>query len=117
MVRTEDAVIARFEHSGEKFEILVDPHLAMDAKSGKDVDFEGLMLIDQVFKDAGKGEAKNEESLRKVFGTTDVRAIVKKILTEGEIQLTTVQRREIGDRKRKEIVTFISRNAMNPQTN
>src|SRR3989344_2750247 len=117
MVRTEDAVIARFEHSGEKFEILVDPHLAMDLKHGKDVNFEDLMLIDTVFKDANKGEAKNEESLRKVFGTIDVKAVVKKIIAEGEIQLTTAQRKEIAERKKKEIITFISRNAMNPQTN
>ena len=117
MVRTEDAVVARFEHSGEKFEILVDPHMAMDVKHGKEADFDDLMLIDKVFKDAAKGEAKNEASLMKVFGTTDIRPIVKKILTEGEIQLTTQQRREIAERKRREVVTFISRNAMNPQTN
>ncbi len=117
MVRTEDAVIARLEHAGEKFEILVDPHLAMDMKHGKEVDFGDLMLIDSVFKDANKGEAKSEESLKKVFGTTDVKAIVKKIITEGTIQLTTAQRREIAERKKREIITFISKNAMNPQTN
>ena len=89
----------------------------MDMKHGKDVDFSDLMLIDQVFKDAGKGEAKNEESLKKVFGTTDIRSVVRKIISEGEIQLTTQQRREIAERKRKEIVNYISRNAMNPQTN
>ncbi|HIH10034.1 MAG TPA: ribosome assembly factor SBDS [Candidatus Diapherotrites archaeon] len=116
MVRTEDAVIARFEHSGEKFEILVDPHLAMDLKQGRAVDFGDLMLIDTIFKDANKGEEKSEESLRKVFGTTDKKAIATRIITEGEIQLTTAQRKEIAERKRREIVTFISRNAMNPQT-
>ena len=117
MVRTEDAVIARFEHSGEKFEILVDPHLAMDLKHGKEVDFEDLMLIDTIFKDAGKGEEKAEESLKRVFVTTDVRQIAKRIIAEGTIQLTTQQRKEITERKRREVVTFISRNAMNPQTN
>lgn len=117
MVRTEDAVIARYEHSGEKFEILVDPNLAMDMKHGKEVDFGDLMLIDTVFKDAGKGEEKSEQSLNAVFGTTDVQKIVKKIIEEGEIQLTTAQRKEITERKRREIVAFISRNAMNPQTN
>ena len=39
MVKMEDAVIARFEHSGEKFELLVDPNLAMDLKNGKEVNF------------------------------------------------------------------------------
>src|SRR3989338_4739065 len=103
MVRTEDAVIARFEHSGEKFEILVDPHLAMDLKHGKEVDFEDLMLIDTIFKDAGKGEEKAEESLKRVFVTTDVRQIAKRIIAEGTIQLTTQQRKEITERKRREV--------------
>lgn len=116
MVRVEDAVIARLEHSGERFEILVDPNLAMDLKHGKAVDFDELLAIDSVFKDAHKGEAKGEDSLKKVFGTTKALEIAKRIILEGEVQLTTQQRRDIAERKRKEVINFISRNAMNPQT-
>ncbi|MCH7902422.1 ribosome assembly factor SBDS [archaeon] len=117
MVRTEDAVIARYEHAGEKFEILVDPDLAMDLKHGKEINFDDLFAIDTVFKDAKKGEAKSEEALEKVFLTKDVQEIAKKIIMEGDVQLTTDQRRKIADRKRKEIINFISQNAVNPQTN
>ncbi|MEK6957664.1 MAG: ribosome assembly factor SBDS [archaeon] len=117
MVRTEDAVIARFEHSGEKFEILVDPDLAMDLKHGKEVSTDDLLASEMVFKDAHKGEEKNAESLKKVFGTTDIAKIAKRIVSEGEVQLTTQQRHGIAEKKRKEIVAFISRNAFNPQTN
>ena len=116
MVRTEDAVIARFEHSGEKFEILVDPYLAMDLKHGKEINFDDLMATDLVFKDAHKGEEKNQEKLKDVFGTEDINEIAKKIITEGEVQLTTQQRKELVEKKRKEIVDFLSRNALNPQT-
>jgi len=116
MVRTEDAVIARYEHSGEKFEILVDPDLAMDLKHGKEVNFDDLLAIDTVFKDAKKGEDKSEEKLQEVFNTTDAKEIAKKIILEGEVQLTTDQRRAIIEKKRKEIITFISANAINPQT-
>ncbi len=117
MVRVEEAVVARLEHSGEKFEVLVDPHLAMDLKHGKEVDFEDLLAIDTVFKDAGKGEEKSHESLKKVFGTTRTYDIARKIIREGTIQLTTQQRREIVEKKRREVVNFICRNAMNPQAN
>ncbi|MCR4368775.1 MAG: ribosome assembly factor SBDS [archaeon] len=117
MVRTEDAVIARYEHSGEKFEVLVDPDLAMDLKHGKTVNFDDLLATDIVFKDAKKGEEKNEEALAKVFGTKDINKVAKRIIEEGEVQLTTEQRRQITEKKRKEIINFISRNAMNPQTN
>jgi len=116
MVRTEDAVIARYEHSGEKFEILVDPDLAMDLKHGKEVNFDDLLAIDTVFKDAKKGEDKSEETLQKVFDTTDTKEIAKKIISEGEVQLTTDQRRAITEKKRKEVVNFIATNAVNPQT-
>lgn len=117
MVRTEDAVIARYEHAGEKFEILVDPDLAMDLKHGKEINFDDLFAIDTVFKDAKKGEVKSEETLEKIFLTKDVKEIAKKIIMEGDVQLTTDQRRKIAERKRKEIVNFISQNAVNPQTN
>ena len=61
MVKLTDAVIARFEHSGERFEMLVDPYLAMDLKHGKEVSFDDLLAADTVFKDANKGDAKSED--------------------------------------------------------
>ena len=79
MVKLEDAVIARLEHGGEKFELLVDPYIALDLKHGKDVKFEELLAADTVFKDARKGEEKSPESLKKVFGTTDISEVAKKI--------------------------------------
>ena len=117
MVKLTDAVIARFEHSGERFELLVDPYLAMDLKHGKEVSFDDLLAADTVFKDAGKGDAKSEDSIKKVFHTTDIKEIARKIIVDGDVQLTTQQRRDMVERKRIEIVTFISRNALNPQTN
>ena len=117
MVKLTDAVIARLEHSGEKFELLVDPYLAMDLKHGKEVSFDDLLAADTVFKDAHKGDAKSEDSLKKVFNTTDIKEIARKIIVDGEVQLTTQQRREMVEKKRMEIITFISRNAVNPQTN
>lgn len=117
MVRTEDAVIARYKHSGEHFELLVDPDLAMDLRSGKHVNINELLAIDTVFKDARKGEEKSELIVEKVFGTKDISKIAKKIVSEGEVQLTTDQRRNMLEAKRKEIVNLISKNAMNPQTN
>ncbi|MFH1224632.1 MAG: ribosome assembly factor SBDS [Candidatus Diapherotrites archaeon] len=117
MVKLEDAVIARLERSGEKFEVLVDPNLATDVKGGKDVNIGDLLAIDTVFKDARKGEEKGEESIKKVFGTTNLKEVVWKIILEGDVQLTTQQRRDMHERKRKEIVAFIARNAINPQAN
>jgi len=117
MVKMEDAVIARFEHSGHKFEILVDPETALEAKnSGKLPELSELLAFEAIYKDANKGEEASEETIKKVFGTTEIEKIVLRILEHGEIQLTTDQRRRMLERKRTEIIMFIAGNAINPQT-
>ncbi len=42
--------------------------------------------------------------------------IAEKIIHEGELQLTTEQRRKIQEDKKRQVVTFIAQNAINPQT-
>ncbi len=116
MVRTEDAVIARYSHSGKHFEILVDADLALALKEGKEVSFNDLLAIDTIFKDAKKGDEASPEALKEAFGSEDVNAVSRKIILEGEVQLTTEQRRKMMENKRKEIIAMISREAINPQT-
>ncbi len=116
MVKLEDAVIARYEYAGERFELLVDPTLAMALKHGAKVPIEDLLVIDSVFKDAHKGDVKSEERVKAIFGTNDLKTVVERIVKEGEVQLTTQQRREMQDRRRTEVIQFIARNAVNPQT-
>ena len=116
MVSLEDAVIARLKEGENRFEILVDPKAAADLIDGKEVDILSSLAIDAVFKDAKKGEHAPEELLEKKFGTTDIIEIAKKIILKGEIQLTTEQRREMQERKRKKIIDFIVKNSMDPRT-
>ncbi|MCX6801265.1 MAG: ribosome assembly factor SBDS [Candidatus Diapherotrites archaeon] len=116
MVKMEDAVIARIEKGGHTFELLVDPHLAMEVKHGKEIELASLLAIERVFKDARKGDEQGKETIQKVFLTADLKEIAKKIIQNGEVQLTTEQRRMLLEKKKSEIFDFISRNAINPQT-
>ncbi len=117
MVKLEEAVIARFEKEGHKFELLVDPDLAMEVKKGKEVNMDSLLAVDTVFKDSGQGEEQSEELVKKEFGTSDIGEIAKKIIKHGAVQLTTEQRRDMREKRRREIIQCITRNALNPQTN
>ncbi len=117
MVSLEDAIVARLESHGETFEILIDPDVAKDVRDGKDVELEDRMVVDEVFNDARKGTRPTEEKILEVFGTDELAEIARIIILKGEIQLTTEQRREILESKRKRIVAEIARNAINPQTN
>ncbi len=116
MVKIDDAVIARIEKNGHRFEVLVDPDLAMNLKQGKNVNFEELLADDKIFKDSKKGDVASPELLKTVFSTTSVNDVVKKIIEDGDVQLTTVQRKNFIERKRAEIISIISKNAINPQT-
>jgi ribosome maturation protein SDO1 len=116
MVKLEDAVIARLERGQNKFEILVEPNLALELKKGNKVNFDELLAIDSVFKDARKGELQSEALIKEAFKTNDINEIARIIITKGQVQITTEQRRELIEKKRKEIINYISINALNPQT-
>ncbi len=116
MVSVEDAVIARVSKSGMEFEILVDPDRALEFRKGNETNVEEILAVPEIFKDSRKGERHSSEDLHKAFGTTDIFEIARRILREGEIQLTTEQRHRFTEEKRKEIANIISRQGIDPKT-
>jgi len=116
MVSLEDAVIARLESGGHRFEILIDPNEAQAFKDGDKIDWEDSIAVDGIWADSAKGERSPENILDDFFESSDLIDIYKKILTEGTIQLTSEQKKEMVDNKKKQILSHIAANAMNPQT-
>jgi ribosome maturation protein SDO1 len=116
MVKVEEAVIARWETQGSRFEVLVDPEAVQELKDGKSVDLTDKLALEQVFKDAKKGDKISEEHLEKTFHTRNLAEIARQIVLKGEVQVTTEQRHRLQVAKRRQIVATIARNAMNPQT-
>lgn len=112
----KEYVIARIEKGGEKFEVLVKPEAVQKIRDGKEVDLLRELAIDEIFRDAHKGSKASEEKMQDFFSTTDPLAVAKQIIQRGEIQLTTEQRRQMLEAKRKTIVQYIAANAINPQT-
>lgn len=117
MVKLEDAVIARLSSRGSTFEVLVDPELALAVKAGESANVRNVLAVDKVFKDSKKGDAASEELIRKTFGTLDVFKVAEEIIKRGEVQVTTEQRRKMREQRLRQIVSLISRRAINPQTN
>ncbi len=116
MVKVDDAVVARWEHQGSRFEVLVDPIAVQDLRDGKTVDLAEKLASEHVYKDVKKGEKISEEYLAKVFQTRDFLTIARQIILKGEVQITTEQRHQLQQAKLKQIVATIARNALNPQT-
>jgi ribosome maturation protein SDO1 len=113
---SEKFTTARITKTGEKFEILVKPDPALDYKMGKALGLSQILVIDEIYSDAGKGTRASAEKLEKAFGTVDAAKIAEEIMKHGELQLTTDQRRQLVEDKRKQVIAFISRNCIDPRS-
>lgn len=116
-ISVDKAVVGRLTIGGTKFEILIDPNLAMDFKRGLPVQVRDIMAYPVIYKDTKTSEAVAAADLQKAFGTLDPLKIAERIIKNGEIQLTTEQRRTMVDHKKLQIAAIISKKGVNPQTN
>jgi ribosome maturation protein SDO1 len=116
MISLDEAVTARLESHGERFEVLVDPDAALAIKRDEfDGDLEEVIAAEDIFEDAARGDRPAESALEEVFGTTDPMEIIPEVIKRGEIQITADQRREMQEQKHKQLINRITRNAVNPQ--
>ncbi|MFB6084683.1 MAG: ribosome assembly factor SBDS [Halorientalis sp.] len=116
MISLDEAVTARLESHGERFEVLIDPDAALAIKRGEfDGDLEDVIAAEDVFEDASRGDRPPEDALEEVFGTTDPLEIIPQVVEDGEIQITAEQRKEMQEQKHRQLVQHITRNAVNPQ--
>lgn len=106
--------LARIKKIGKNFEIIVDLDEALKFKKGlsNSIEAEG----DKIFTDSKKGQVPSTNDLKDAFGTIDILEIIKRIVKEGEILLTQNYRDSEQEKKSKQIVDFLSRNAVDPQT-
>jgi ribosome maturation protein SDO1 len=114
---SEKFTVARLTRENEHFEILVKPNKALDYRNGKIPGISEVLAADIIFSDANKGTKVSEEAMKKAFKTIDPLKIADEILKKGTLQLTTDQRRKMVEDKRKLVVDFISRQAVDPKTN
>ncbi|MFX0187521.1 MAG: ribosome assembly factor SBDS [Candidatus Hodarchaeota archaeon] len=134
-------IIGSLEKGGRIFEMLIDPEQAWEAKKIireeinrrlKSGNKKSRMTVDEilnepkinlelifesftVFEDLKRGKKATDGDMEAIFDTTDGKIISGHILLDGEIQWTKTQREEEIQKKLKQIITIISKNAINPQ--
>lgn len=108
--------LVRYQHGGEKYEILVDPDKGLAYKKGEPVDLSNVLLIETIFHDSNKGDKVGESALKAEFGTSDPLAVAKIIFEKGTFLLTAPQRKEMTEQKYKQIINLIVRTYVDPFT-
>lgn len=106
----------RLTIEGEHYEILVYPDPALNYKMGRNVDPLSVLAIDEVYFDSSKGLRASADKLRKHFKTEDHSKAALEVLKRGELQLTQEQRLRLTEEKRRQVVTIISKNYVDPRT-
>ena len=117
MVSLDDAVLARLEKGGKRYEALVNPDLVEQWKEdASNIELDDFMAMDEIFHDARAGERPTEEALMNTFQTLDVESILNIILEKGSIQLTTAQRKARVENMRQQIIHHIHSQAIDPKS-
>lgn len=111
----EHMSLARLKKGTDVFEIVIDPEKAVAARHGK-ADIRDAVRMPKIFSDAKKGMLASEERMKALFGTADPWEVAKKIIVDGDIQVTAEYREQLREQKRRQIVDFIRRNGVDPRT-
>jgi len=106
--------LARIKKAGKNFEIIVDLDNAIKFKKGEVSSIEAE--ADRIFSDSKKGQVASTSDLKLAFGTDDLNEVVQKIVKQGEVLLTQEHRDEEKEKKFKQVIDFLSKNAVDSRT-
>jgi len=109
-------VEAKLRIKGKVFGVLVDSDKAIELKGGKSVNIGEVLTADVVYSDIKKGMKASNSDLEGVFGTTDINVVAEKIIKSGELQVPAEYKNKKREEKLKQIIEFLARNAMDPQS-
>ena len=109
-------VEAKLRIKGKQFAIMIDVDKALQLKKGLNVSIDNVLAFPEVFYDIKKGLKASQADLKDAFGTDDIRVIANKIIKNGEIEVPLEYRRKEQDNKVKQVVDFLSRNAIDSRT-
>ncbi|MBU2576631.1 MAG: ribosome assembly factor SBDS [Nanoarchaeota archaeon] len=105
---------ARVKKGAKHFEILVDMDEALKVKKGEG-NINAAVLTEAIFYNLKSGENASEGDLKDAFGTSDVMAVAEKIIKSGEIERTVESMRGEHEKRYKQVVDFLSKNAVSPE--
>jgi len=109
-------VVARYFRHGKRFEVLVYADKAWALKRGERVDVREVAVGDIIYYDIRRGLKASFEDVKKALGVKDIYEAIEKIVKEGELQLTSKQRKELIEAMKRQIIEFLSRNSIDPRT-
>lgn len=108
---------ARLRVGNKIFETMVDLDSAMKLKKGEDVSISEVIKDNFIYTDLKKGLKAGSDDLKNAFNTDVLEEVVEKIVKKGEVEETQEHRDAETEQRRKQVIDFLVRNAIDSRTN
>lgn len=115
-IKLTNVSLVKLKKGKKRFEIACYQNTVQDYRKGVEKDLDEVLQIHQIFLNVSKGLVASKDDLNKCFGTTDTDAIIKEIITRGEIQLSEKERQLMLNKINNEMLTIISAKCINPKS-
>lgn len=109
--------IARLRSGKLTFETMVDLENAIKLKKGDKINIHNIIKDNAIYLDQRKGMRAGKAELENVFGTNELPLVVEQIVKKGQIEVTQEFRDEVLEAKKKKVIDFLVRNAVDARTN
>ena len=108
--------IAKLRSGKLFFETMVDLDNAMKLRKGGEVSMSDVIRDNAIYTNLGKGMKAGSAELEQAFGTSEFERVVEQIVKKGIIEVSQEFRDEALEARRKQVVDFLVRNAIDGQT-
>lgn len=108
--------VARLRSGKLIFETMVDLEKAMKFRKGEPVGINEVIRDTSIYTDQKKGMKAGHAEMEQAFGTTEFESIVEQIVKRGDIEVTQEFRDEALENRKKQVVDFLVRNAVDAQS-
>jgi ribosome maturation protein SDO1 len=102
--------IARLRHSGEVFEIVIDPENALKLRRGE-VEVHDCLLAPHIYKSIQSGEVASPDHLMDLFKTSDEKKVAERIILEGELHFNDEYKEKVRGEKKSQIFAILTKEA------
>ncbi|ETW87662.1 hypothetical protein HETIRDRAFT_305676 [Heterobasidion irregulare TC 32-1] len=115
-IKLTNVSVVRLKKGGKRFEIACYKNKVQEWRNGVESDLDDVLQISNVFVNVSKGEVAKAGDLKKAFGTADTAAVVKEILSKGDLQVGEKERDHDLSALRREIATLVAEKCVDPAT-
>jgi len=109
--------VARLRSGKHIFETMVDLDAAMKLKKGEQVDINEVIRDTKIYTDQKKGMEAGKDDLMEAFHTDELPKVVEQIVKRGEVEVTQEFRDEALETRRKQVIDFLVKNAIDTNSN